>query len=253
VSPAVPAPGRALRVVLADDAALIREAIAGVLERAGIAVVAQVGDADALARAVARTSPDVAVIDIRMPPSHRLEGLEAAIRLRSERPTTGIMLLSQYCETHHLSKLLDGKASGVGYLLKERVSGPADFVDAVRLVADGGCAVDPEVVALMLRGRRRQELIDGLSEREREVLALMAQGRSNRAIGERMVVSPKTVETHVRNIFTRLGLHPEDDDHRRVLAVLTYLDEARRRNTSAADRSALARKPQAPQERGRLP
>ncbi len=158
-----------------------------------------------------------------MPPDHRTEGLDAAVALRRDHPQIGVLLLSQYLESHHLPALFGGSARGVGYLLKERVTGPAGFVEALRRVAAGGCALDPDVVALMLRNRRRTDPLATLSEREHEVLALMAEGRSNRAISERMLITHKTVEAHVRSIFTRLDLPPEPDNHRRVLAVLTYL------------------------------
>lgn len=184
-------------------------------------MVAQVGDPVSLRAAVATTRPDVAVIDIRMPPTHRLEGLEAAIGIRREHPGVGVLLLSHHLESHYLSALLGGSARGVGYLLKERVAGAAGFVAAVRIIAQGGCALDPAVVALMM-GNRRQDL-DTLSDREREVLALMAEGHSNRTICELLFLTPKTVESHVRSIFTRLELPPETDGHRRVLAVLAFL------------------------------
>ncbi|WP_374403604.1 LuxR C-terminal-related transcriptional regulator [Frankia sp. Cj3] len=216
-------PPGAIRVVLADDAVLIREAIAGLLRRNDFEVVAQVGDPTSLVDAVATARPDLAVVDIRMPPDHRTEGLDAAVALRRDHPQVGVLLLSQYLESHHLPALFGGSARGVGYLLKERVTGPAGFVEALRRVAAGGCALDPDVVALMLRNRRRTDPLATLSEREHEVLALMAEGRSNRAISERMLITHKTVEAHVRSIFTRLDLPPEPDNHRRVLAVLTYL------------------------------
>jgi len=214
-----------IRVVLADDAVLFREAIAGLLQSSGLEVVAQVGDPDGLRAAVAAARPDVAIVDIRMPPTYRLEGLEAAVSIRRDHPGVGVLVLSQHLESHHLPTLLGGNGRGVGYLLKERVSGAVAFVGKVRSVASGGCEVDSEVVALMM-GDRRPDL-DTLSEREREVLALMAEGRSNRAICERLVLTPKTVESHVRSIFARLALPAQPDDHRRVLAVLAYLRAGR--------------------------
>ncbi|OHV37059.1 MULTISPECIES: response regulator transcription factor [Pseudofrankia] len=247
-----PAPAGAARarprVVLADDAPFFREAIAGLLQRSGLDVVGEAGDPVALRAAVARLRPDVAVIDIRMPPTRRLEGLEAALAIRRDQPRVGVLLLSQYLESHYLPTLFGaaiapprptagdtgprsggaaggagGGRGGVGYLLKERVGGVSVFVDAVRRVAAGGCVLDPEVVALLLDGRRRRDVLARLSAREREVLGLMAEGRSNRAIGDKLVLTPRTVESHVRNIFARLGLEPEADDNRRVLAVLAYL------------------------------
>ena len=211
-----------LRVVLADDARLFREALAELLEGNGCEITAQVGDADGLRAAVAATHPDLAVIDIRMPPTHRLEGLQAAAHVRRAHPGVGVLLLSQYLEATHLVELVGDIASGVGYLLKDRVSG-ADFLDAVRRVATGGCAFDPEVVAVMLSGPRRRDHLGELTPREREVLALMAQGRSNPAIAAQLHLTAKTVETHVRNIFQRLALPAESEHHRRVLAVLAYL------------------------------
>ncbi|MGH3914916.1 MAG: response regulator transcription factor [Pseudonocardiaceae bacterium] len=211
------------RVVLADDAVLIRDALAGLLRQHGFEVIAEVGDADSLLAAIEADRPDVAVVDIRMPPTHRLEGLHAAVELRHRHPGLGVLLLSQHLEAHCLDTLLGGDARGVGYLLKERVTGVADFLDAVRRVAGGGCAIDPEVVGLMLRARQRDDRLATLTERERDVLALMAQGCSNRAIAQRLFLTPKTVESHVRHILLRLDLPPEPNDHRRVLAVLTYL------------------------------
>jgi DNA-binding NarL/FixJ family response regulator len=213
---------RPLRVVLADDAQLFRVALAELLDGNGCQTVAQVGDAEGVQAAVAATRPDLAVIDIRMPPTHRLEGLRAALTLRRTHPAVGVLLLSSHLETTHLVELVGDVASGVGYLLKDRVSG-SDFIDAVHRVAGGGCAFDPEVVTAMLNGRRRRDLLGGLTAREREVLGLMAQGLSNPAVAERLHLTAKTVETHVRNIFQRLALPVAAEHDRRVLAVLTYL------------------------------
>lgn len=210
-------------VVLADDALLLREALADLLSRNGFQVLAQVGDAEALHAAVVAHRPDVVVVDVRMPPEHRLEGLRAAVAIRHEYPGTGVLVLSQHVESQYLPALLGSDARGVGYLLKERVAGATAFVDAVRQVATGRCVVDPQVVTRMMRASRRNDPLERLSDREREILALMAQGRSNQAICTQLTLTKKTVETHVRNIFTRLDLLPETDDNRRVLAVLTYL------------------------------
>jgi DNA-binding NarL/FixJ family response regulator len=211
-----------LGVVLADDARLFRTALAELLTNAGCRILAEVGDPDSLLAAVAATEPDLAVIDIRMPPEHRLEGLHAAVRIRATRPSVGVLLLSQYLEAAHLTELVGDATRGVGYLLKDRVSGD-DFLDAVHRVAAGGCAFDPEVVTAMLSGPRRRAVLNGLTAREIEVLALMAQGRSNQAIADELRLTGKTVETHVRNIFQRLTLPTESEHHRRVLAVLAYL------------------------------
>jgi len=212
-----------MRVVLADDAVLVREALANLLTRHGFDVVAQVGDADRLRQAVDVHRPHVAIVDVRMPPGHRLEGLRAAADIRQAHPQVGVLVLSQHVESHYLPALLGGRPRGVGYLLKERVPGIDAFIDAVRRIASGGCVIDPAVVAQLMSAQRHREPLDRLTEREREILGLMAQGRSNHAIGRELCLTVKTVESHVRNILTRLDLPPEPDDHRRVLAVLTYL------------------------------
>jgi len=212
-----------MRVVIADDAVLFREGLGRVLEAAGIQVAAQVGDAERLLAVVRADPPDAVVVDIRMPPTHTREGLEAAQRIRAEHPRVGVLVLSQYVEPHHAMQLLEDGASGVGYLLKDRVADVAEVVEAVRRVAGGGSVIDPEVVAQLVGRRRTRNPIQELSEREREVLALMAEGRSNQAICERLFLSPKTVEGHVRSIFIRLDLAVTPDDHRRVLAVLAFL------------------------------
>lgn len=210
-----------LRVVLADDARLFRSALAELLSANGCEIVGEVGDPDGLRAVVAEKNPDLAVVDIRMPPTHRLEGLRAAADIRRDHPGVGVLLLSQYLEAEHVIDLVGGVARGVGYLLKDRASGP-DFLDAIRKIAAGGCVFDQEVVTAMLSKPRGR--LDKLSDREREVLSLMAQGLSNSAIGTRMLVAGKTVEAHVRNIFTRLELSDVPEHHRRVLAVLAYLD-----------------------------
>ena len=212
-----------MRVVIADDAVLFREGLGRVLEAAGIQVAAQVGDAERLLALVRADPPEAVVVDIRMPPAHTTEGLDAARRLRAERPRVGVLVLSQYVEPHHAMQLLQDGASGVGYLLKDRVADVGEVVDAVRRVAAGGSVIDPEVVAQLVGRRRTRDPVQELTERERQVLALMAEGRSNQAIGERLFLSPKTVEAHVHSIFTRLDLHATPDDHRRVLAVLAFL------------------------------
>ena len=212
-----------MRVMIADDAVLFREGLARVLEAAGIEVAAQVGDAEQLLAQIRADPPAAVVVDIRMPPTHTAEGLEAARRIRAEHPQVGVLVLSQYVEPHHAVQLLQDGAGGVGYLLKDRVADVGEVVDAVRRVATGGSVIDPEVVAQLVGRRRTRDPIQELTERERQVLALMAEGRSNQAIGERLFLSPKTVEAHVHSIFTRLDLHATPDDHRRVLAVLAFL------------------------------
>jgi DNA-binding NarL/FixJ family response regulator/class 3 adenylate cyclase len=217
------APPAPMRVALADDSILLREGVARLLAEAGFAVVSQHGNADDLLETVRADPPDVAIVDIRMPPTHTNEGLRAAHHIRAEHPQVGVLVLSQYVETDYAMELVSEGAAGLGYLLKDRVSNVQEFTDAVRRVAAGGSVIDPDVVSRLVGRARRASPIDTLSEREREVLAFMAEGRSNQAISEGMFLSPKTVEGHVRNIFTKLGLADTPDDHRRVLAVLTFL------------------------------
>ena len=213
-----------MRVVIAEDAALLREGLTRLLEERGHEVCAAVSDGDALLAAVAGHKPDVAVVDIRMPPTHTDEGLRAALRLRQDHRDTGVLVFSQYIETRYAARLLEGNAAGVGYLLKDRVADVEEFVEALSRVAAGGTALDPEVVTQLLGASRRSDGLGTLTAREREVLALMAEGRSNAAIAGILVVSERSVEKHVGNIFSKLGLPPSDADHRRVLAVLRYLE-----------------------------
>ena len=215
-----------LRVVIADDSVLLREGLARLLEESGFDVVGQAGDADDLLRKVGAHKPDVAVVDVRMPPTHTDEGLRAAHRIRAEHPKTGVLVLSQYVEEAYALDLLSQSTESTGYLLKDRVSDIDTFTDAVRRVASGGSALDPEVVALLLGRRRREDPLEGLTPREREVLGLMAEGRSNAAIAGKLFVTEKAISKHINSIFTKLGLPPSDDDNRRVLAVLAYLRAA---------------------------
>jgi len=212
-----------MRVVIAEDAALMREGLVGLLEDRGHEVCAAVPDADALLAAVATHHPDVAVVDIRMPPTHTDEGLRAALDLRRDHPDTGVLVLSQYIETRYAAQLLAFNAAGVGYLLKDRVADVADFVDALTRVATGGTALDPDVVSQLLGAHQRARGLADLTPREREVLALMAEGRSNTGIAAALTVTGGVVEKHVAGIFNKLGLPQAEGDNRRVLAVLRYL------------------------------
>jgi DNA-binding NarL/FixJ family response regulator len=212
-----------VRVLVADDAVLLREGAVRLLEEAGFEVVGQAGDADDLLRKVRAHKPDVAIIDVRMPPDNADDGLRAALTIREELPEVGILLLSQYVEDRYLGELLAAGASGVGYLLKDRIAEVERLTEAVERVGAGGSVLDPEVVALMLGRSREQGPLDALTVREREVLGLMAEGRTNRAIAGELFVSERAVERHVTSIFNKLDLPPTEQDHRRVLAVLTYL------------------------------
>jgi DNA-binding NarL/FixJ family response regulator len=219
-----------MRVVIAEDAALLREGLRRLLEDRGHEVVATVDEPGALVAAVAEHGPDAAIVDVRMPPTFTDEGLRAAIDLRRDHPATGVLVFSQYIETRYATRLLAAGAAGVGYLLKDRVADVAEFTDALARVAAGGTALDPEVVSQLLGARlgdrrpgRGTTGLGSLTAREREVLSLMAEGRSNAAIAAELVVSPGAVEKHVAGIFAKLGLPPSDGDNRRVLAVLRYL------------------------------
>jgi DNA-binding NarL/FixJ family response regulator len=212
-----------MRVVIAEDAALFREGLVRLLEDRGHQVCAAVADGEALLAAAGEHRPDVAVVDIRMPPTHTDEGLRAALELRRRHPETAVLVFSQYIETRYAARLLEGNAAGVGYLLKDRVADVAEFAEALARVAAGGTALDPEVVGQLLGGGRHARGLTALTPREREVLALMAEGRSNAGIGATLVISAGVVEKHVASIFGKLGLPPAEGDNRRVLAVLRYL------------------------------
>jgi DNA-binding NarL/FixJ family response regulator len=212
-----------VRAVIADDSVLLREGLARLLEEAGIEVVGQSGTAEDLLLKVRSYSPDVAIVDIRMPPTNTTEGLEAAKQIRERFPGVGVLLLSQYIEAGYALELLQANAEGVGYLLKDRIHDVTEFADAVRRVGEGGSALDPAVVSRLVGRRRVDDPLADLTPREREVLELMAEGRSNQAIAERLVVTPRAVEKHVTSIFSKLRLPASAEDHRRVLAVLTFL------------------------------
>jgi DNA-binding NarL/FixJ family response regulator len=212
-----------VRVVIAEDSVLLREGLARLLDEAGFEVVDAVGDGEQLLRSVGAHLPDVVVADVRMPPTHRDEGVRAALVIRQRWPGTAVLVLSQYVEERYATELLAGETRGVGYLLKDRVADVEEFTEALRRIGRGGTALDPEVVSqLLARGRRRP--LDALTPREQDVLKLMAEGRSNGAIAAHLVVTEGAVEKHVSSIFTKLGLAPAEGDHRRVLAVLSYLE-----------------------------
>jgi DNA-binding NarL/FixJ family response regulator len=213
-----------MRIVLAEDNVLLRDGLTFLLRHRGHEVVDAVATAPALLAAVAEHGPDLAIVDVRMPPTHTDEGLRAALTLRGDHPTVAVLVLSQYVETHYAGQLLTGRCDGVGYLLKDRVADVSEFIDAATRVAAGGTVLDPDVVGQIIRASRRATALDTLTEREHQVLALMAEGRSNTAIAATLHLSYASIEKHVTNIFTKLGLPPSDTDHRRVLAVLRYLE-----------------------------
>src|SRR4051794_21356755 len=212
-----------MHVVIADDAVLLREGLIRLVEENGHTVVAAVGDGPALVEAIVTHKPDVSIVDVRMPPTHTDEGLRAAVEARAKVPGSPILVLSQYVEVSYADDLLADRAGAVGYLLKDRVSQVAEFLDTLARVAAGGTVLDPEVVGQLLVRRRRDDPLRNLTPREREVLGLMAEGMSNTAVARKMVVTEGAVEKHVRNIFTKLNLHQDEEQHRRVLAVLAYL------------------------------
>jgi DNA-binding NarL/FixJ family response regulator len=214
-----------VRVVVADDSTLLREGLVRLLEEGGLEVVGQAGDGEELLRKVRAHKPDVAVVDVRMPPTHTDEGLRAAREIRAELPEVSVLVLSQYVEVAYARELLAESAEGLGYLLKDRVADVEALTDAVRRVGAGGSALDPEVVSQMLGRRRDEDPLEQLTPREREVLGLMAEGRSNGAIAAELVVSDRAVEKHVTGIFSKLNLGASSEDHRRVLAVLQFLDQ----------------------------
>jgi DNA-binding NarL/FixJ family response regulator len=213
-----------LRIVIAEDAAIMRDGLTQTLTRRGHDVVAAVADAEALRQAVDTHLPDVAIIDVRMPPTHTDEGLRAAQAIHGDHPQVGVLVFSQYIETQSAAELFAGAPAGVGYLLKDRVADVSEFIEAISRVANGGTVLDPEVVRQLLRASRRSDSLATLTPREREVLSLIAQGRSNTAIADTLVISPRVVEKHVASIFAKLGLAPSDNDNRRVIAALKYLE-----------------------------
>jgi DNA-binding NarL/FixJ family response regulator len=212
-----------MRVAIAEDAVLFRAGLASLLTDSGLTVTASVGSAEELLAAIDRDPPDAAIIDIRMPPTHTTEGLQAAARISTATPDVGVLILSQHVEAHYALRLINERPRGAGYLLKERVMDVGEFVEAVRRVAAGGLVVDPEVVSELLAGARGEGPLDRLTAREHDVLSLIAEGKTNRAIAERLVLTEKTVDSHIRSIFLKLDLPATSRDHRRVLAVLTYL------------------------------
>ena len=215
-----------MRVVIAEDSVLLQAGLAKVLEALGFDVIAAVGDADSLLAAIDSQQPDVAIIDVRMPPGHSDEGMRAALVIRRQWPHVGVLLLSQYVEERYATELLTSSTNGVGYLLKQRVANVAEFAESVRRVAAGGTALDPDVVSQLLL-RRAETPLDRLTSREKEVLGLMAEGRSNPAIANRLVVTESAVAKHINNIFTKLDMPPTESDHRRVLAVLHFLGHSK--------------------------
>jgi DNA-binding NarL/FixJ family response regulator len=215
-----------MRVVIAEDSVLLREGLAKILEDGGFEVVGQAGNADELLLKVRSYEPDVAVVDVRMPPTHTDEGAQAAETIRAQYPDVGVLLLSQIVEARRALQLFSERPEGFGYLLKDRVLEIDDFLEAVRRVARGGTAIDPDVIAQLVGRRRPDDPLEDLTEREREVLGLMAEGRSNQGIGEKLFLSPKTIEMHIHHIFRKLALEVTSDAHRRVLAVLAYLERS---------------------------